>query len=192
MKSTVQSVSFLLLIILTACQSTPAKKYISIPSLIQEQVAHVDTSLYAITKYVYQGTDTLPSDTIYIPREEFKKAAADFLAILDLSVPSNARRFKEENRYDPLLERVILSYTPLKPNEEDWQKQEVMVKPDPATGDKVTTIIASKVQNNRNGLIQVEMLWLFDRSFQVTQTTQAPGKEPVITTYKVIWNDHSS
>ena len=192
MKSTVQSVSFLLLIILTACQSTPAKKYISISSLIQEQVAHVDTSLYAITKYVYQGTDTLPSDTIYIPREEFKKAAADFLAILDLSIPSNARRFKEENRYDPLLERVILSYTPLKPNEEDWQKQEVMVKPDPATGDKVTTIIASKVQNNRNGLIQVEMLWLFDRSFQVTHTTQAPGKEPVITTYKVIWNDHSS
>ena len=192
MKSTVQSVSFLLLIILTACQSTPAKKYISIPSLIQEQVAHVDTSLYAITKYVYQGTDTLPSDTIYIPREEFKKAAADFLAILDLSIPSNARRFKEENRYDPLLERVILSYTPLKPIEEDWQKQEVMVKPDPATGDKVTTIIASKVQNNRNGLVQVEMLWLFDRSFQVTQTTQAPGKDPVITTYKVIWNDHSS
>jgi hypothetical protein len=192
MKSTVQSATFLLLITLTSCESTPAKKYISIPSLIQEQVAHVDTSLYAITKYVYQGTDTLPSDTIYIPREEFKKAAADFLAILDLSIPSNARRFKEENRYDPLLERVILSYTPLKPNEEDWQKQEVMVKPDPATGDKVTTIIASKVQNNRNGLIQVEMLWLFDRSFQVTQTTQAPGKEPVITTYKVIWNDHSS
>ena len=192
MKLAVQSVTFLLLIILTACQSTPAKKYISIPSLIQEQVVHVDTSLYAITKYVYQGTDTLPSDTIYIPREEFKKAAADFLAILDLSIPSNARRFKEENRYDPLLERVILTYTPIKPNQEDWQKQEVMVKPDPATGDKVTTIIASKVQNNRNGLIQVEMLWLFDRSFQVTQTTQAPGKEPVITTYKVIWNDHSS
>jgi hypothetical protein len=192
MKRVLQSVIFLLLIILTACQSTPAKKYISIPSLIQEQVAHVDTSLYAITKYVYQGTDTLPSDTIYIPREEFKKAAADFLAILDLSIPSNARRFKEENRYDPLLERVILTYTPIKPNNEDWQKQELMVKPDPATGDKVTTIIASKIQNNRNGLIQVEMLWLFDRSFQVTQTTQAPGKEPVITTYKVIWNDHSS
>jgi hypothetical protein len=192
MKRVLQSVIFLLLIILTACQSTPANKYISIPSLIQEQVAHVDTSLYAITKYVYQGTDTLPSDTIYIPREEFKKAAADFLAILDLSIPSNARRFKEENRYDPLLERVILTYTPIKPSNEDWQKQEVMVKPDPATGDKVTTIIASKIQNNRNGLIQVEMLWLFDRSFQVTQTTQAPGKEPVITTYKVIWNDHSS
>lgn len=192
MKRTAQRVLYFLFLILIACQSTPSKKYISIPSLIQEQVAHVDTSLYSITKYVYQGTDTLPSDTIYIPREEFKKAAADFLAILDLSIPSNARRFKEENRYDPLLERVILTYTPIKPNEEDWQKQEVMVKPDPATGDKVTTIIASKVQNNRNGLIQVEMLWLFDRSFQVTQTTQAPGKEPVITTYKVSWNDHSS
>ena len=192
MKPTAQGVVLLLFIALTACQSTPAKKYISIPSLIQEQVAHVDTSLYAITKYVYRGTDTLPSDTIYIPREEFKKVAAEFLAILDLSIPSNARRFNEENRYDPLLERVILTYTPIKPNEEDWQKQEVLVKPDPATGDKVTTIIASKVQNNRNGLVQEELLWLFDRSFQVTQTTQVPGKEPVITTYKVIWNDHSS
>ena len=192
MKPTAQGVVLLLFIALTACQSTPAKKYISIPSLIQEQVAHVDTSLYSITKYVYRGTDTLPSDTIYIPREEFKKVAAEFLAILDLSIPSNARRFNEENRYDPLLERVILTYTPIKPNEEDWQKQEVLVKPDPATGDKVTTIIASKVQNNRNGLVQEELLWLFDRSFQVTQTTQVPGKEPVITTYKVIWNDHSS
>jgi hypothetical protein len=181
MKRTAQGVALLLFIALTACQSTPTKKYISIPSLIQEQVAHVDTSLYAITKYIYQGTDTLPSDTIYIAREEFKKVAAEFLAILDLSIPSNARRFNEENRYDPI-----------KPNQEDWQKQEVMVKPDPATGDKVTTIIASKVQNNRNGLVQKELLWLFDRSFQVTQTTQAPGKEPVITTYKVIWNDHSS
>lgn len=192
MKPVVQSATILLLLVLTACQSTPAKKYISIPSLIQEQVAHVDTSLYSITKYVYQGTDTLPSDTIYIPREEFKKAAAEFLAILDLSIPSNARRFKEENRYDPLLEVVFLTYTPIDPNQEDWQKEEVLVKPDPATGDKVTTILASKVQNNRNGLLQVEFLWLFDRSFQVTQTTQAPGKEPVITTYKVIWNDHSS
>jgi len=161
-------------------------------SINSSKKIHLDSFLDPITKYVYQGTDTLPSDTIYIPREEFKKAAADFLAILDLSIPSNARRFKEENRYDPLLERVILTYTPIKPNQEDWQKQEVMVKPDPATCDKVTTIIASKVQNNRNGLVQVEMLWLFDRSFQVTQTTQAPGKEPVITTYKVIWNDHSS
>ncbi|MBM3413345.1 MAG: hypothetical protein FJY16_00155 [Bacteroidetes bacterium] len=192
MKRKARGVLFILFLALTACQSTPSKKYISIPSLIQEQVADVDSSLYAITKYVFQGTDTLPSDTIYIPREAFKKAAAEFLSILDLSVPSNAKRFTEQNRYDPLLERVILTYTPIKPNEEDWQKQEVMVRPDPATGDKVTTILASKVQHNRDGLLQVELLWLFDRSFQVTQTTQAPGKEPLIITYKVIWNDHSS
>ncbi|MBM3412946.1 MAG: hypothetical protein FJY19_06160 [Bacteroidetes bacterium] len=192
MKRRTKGALFILILALTACQSTPSKKYISIPSLIQEQVTHVDSSLYAITQYVYQGTDSLPSDTIYIPREAFKKAATEFLSILDLSLPSNAKRFTEQNRYDPLLERVIITYTPIKPNEEDWQKQELMVKPDPATGDKVTTILASKVQNNRNGLLQVELLWLFDRSFQVTQTTQAPGKDPVIITYKVIWNDHSS
>jgi len=180
-----------LTLLLVACQSKDQKKYISIPSLIETQIAHVDSSLYSITKYIYSGTDTIPSDTVYIRREEFREEAAEFLAILDLSLSKNAKRFKEESRYDELLKRVILTYLPLDANNEEWQKEEIMIKPDPATGDKVTAIIASKVRNNRNGLLQLEMLWLLDRSFQITRTSQLPGEPPVVTTAKVIWNDHN-
>jgi hypothetical protein len=180
-----------LTLLLLACQSKDQKKYISIPSLIETQIAHVDSSLYSITKYIYSGTDTIPSDTVYIRREEFREEAAEFLAILDLSLSKNAKRFKEESRYDELLKRVILTYLPLDANNEEWQKEEIMIKPDPATGDKVTAIIASKVRNNRNGLLQLEMLWLLDRSFQITRTSQLPGEPPVVTTAKVIWNDHN-
>ncbi|NDB53803.1 MAG: hypothetical protein EB025_06965 [Chitinophagaceae bacterium] len=179
------------MLFLVACQSKDQKKYISIPSLVEAQVAHVDSSLYSITKYIYKGTDTIPADTVYIRREEFRQEAAEFLDILDLSLSKNANRFKEESRYDELLERVILTYLPLDANNEEWQKEEIMVKPDPATGDKVTTIIASKVRNNRNGLLQLEMLWLLDRSFQITRTSQLPGEQSVITTAKVIWNDYN-
>lgn len=177
-------------ILLVACKGEE-KNYVSIPSLIEEQVAHVDTSLYSITKYIYKGTDTIPSDTFYIRREDFRNEADAFLQLPDLSLSKLAKRFKEESRYDELLKRVILTYTPNNAKEEDWQKLEVMIAPEPATGDKITTILANKVINNRKGLLQEDMLWMMDKSFQVTRIAQLPGEEAVTTTYKVIWNDQN-
>lgn len=175
--------------VIVSCKGSQEKNFVSIPSLIEEQVAHVDTSLYSITKYVYKGTDTIPSDTFYIRREDFRNEADAFLQLPDLSLPQLAKRFQEESRYDDLLKRVILTYTPKNAKEEDWQKLEVMIAPEPATGDKVTTILANKVKNDRKGLLQEDLLWIMDKSFQVTRIAQLPGEESVTTTYKVIWNE---
>jgi len=177
-------------VLLVACKGEE-KNYVSIPSLIEEQVAHIDTSLYSITKYIYKGTDTIPVDTFYIRREDFRNEADAFLQLPDLSLSKLAKRFNEESRYDELLKRVILTYTPKNAKEEDWQKLEVMIAPEPATGDKVTTILANKVVNNRKGLLQEDMLWMMGHSFQVTRIAQLPGEEAVTTTYKVIWNDQN-
>lgn len=176
-------------IALISCEVGNKKNFVSIPSLIEEQVAHVDTSLYSITKYIFKGTDTIPSDTFYIRREDFRNEAEAFLLLPDLSLPKLAKRFQEESRYDDLLKRVILTYTPKNAKEEDWQKLEVMIAPEPATGDKVTTILANKVKNDRKGLLQEDLLWIIDKSFQVTRIAQLPGEESVTTTYKVIWNE---
>jgi hypothetical protein len=163
------------------------KKFISVLSLIEKQVAHIDTSLYAITKYVIK--DSLHIDTLYIPREEFRSMAKDFLEIPDLSAKKVAKRYKEETRYDELLNRVIISYIPLNPEKEEIQKQEILVTPNIATGDKVNTILISRVINNRDGFLQKEMLWQMDKSFQVVTSTQKPGQPEVITTTKVTWNE---
>lgn len=163
------------------------KKFISVLSLIEKQVAHIDTSLYAITKYVIK--DSLYIDTLYIPREEFRSMAKDFLEIPDLSAKKVAKRYKEETRYDELLNRVIISYIPLNPEKEEIQKQEILVTPNIATGDKVNTILISRVINNRDGFLQKEMLWQMDKSFQVVTSTQKPGQPEVITTTKVTWNE---
>src|SRR3569832_1566621 len=111
------------------------KKFISVLSLIEKQVAHIDTSLYAITKVVTR--DSLHSDTFYISRENFRAEAKDFLEIPDLSVKKIARRYNEETRFDELLNRVIITYTPKDPEKEEIQKQEILVTPNIATGDKV-------------------------------------------------------
>lgn len=179
----------ILILVLIACKGGSDKNYISIPSLIEEQVAHVDTSLYSITKYIFKGTDTIPSDTFYIRREDFRNEAFAFLQMPDLSLARFSKQFNEESRYDDMLKRVILTYTPKNAKEEEWQKLEVMIAPEPATGDKVTTILANKVKNDRKGLLQEDLLWIMDKSFQVTRIAQLPGEESVTTTYKVIWNE---
>jgi len=175
---------------LPACKSKkkePEKKFVSVLSLIENQVAHVDTSLYSIIKIVQN--DSLPGDTIYIPREEFRAAAKDFLSIPDLSDKKVAKRYKEETILDETINRFIITYTPEDPAREEIQKQELLVTPNSGTGDNVNNIIIDRVISNRDSFMKQNMLWQMDRSFQVATTLQKPGKPEKTTTVKVIWNE---
>ncbi len=165
-----------------------SKKYVSILSLIKAQVADVDSSLYSITKITC--TDSLDCDTVYLRREEFREAAKEFLDIPDLSNSKVARKFREEPAiYDEALNRAIITYTPLDPDKEEIKKQELLVTPNAATGDKVNTIIITRVVNNRDGYLRKEMLWQIDKSFQVVTSTQRPGEPEQTVTVKVAWNE---
>jgi hypothetical protein len=183
---------FIIIIAFASCKEKEKgeeKKFISVLSLIEKQVAHIDTSLYAIIKIVTR--DTLPSDTFYISRENFRAEAKDFLEIPDLSVQKIAKRYNEQTRFDELLNRVIITYTPEKPEREEIQKQEILVTPNLATGDKVNNIIIESVKSDRNGFLEKKMLWQLDHSFLITTTTQKPGEPEIVTTTRVTWNDHS-
>jgi hypothetical protein len=179
-----------LILTLPACKTKkkePEKKFISVLSLIENQVAHVDTSLYSIIKIVQN--DSLPGDTIYIPREEFRAAAKDFLSIPDLSDKKVAKRYKEEAIFDETINRFIISYTPEDPGKEEIQKQELLVTPNTGSGDKVNNIIIDRVVSNRDSFMKQNLLWQMDRSFQVATTLQKPGKPEKTTTVKVVWNE---
>lgn len=186
------SVILLLLVyMVSGCQQKDkedVKKFISVLSLIENQVAHIDTSLYSITKVV--STDSLHSDTFYIPREDFRALAKDFLEIPDLSNKKVAKKYTEETRYDELLNRVVITYTPLQPEKEEIQKQEILVTPNVATGDQVNNIIIESVKRDRNGYLGKKMLWQVDKSFLVTTTSQKPGEPEIVSTMRVTWNDH--
>lgn len=180
-------------LVITSCKQkdkTETKNFISVSSLIEKQAAHIDTSLYAITKIVY--TDSLHFDTSYIRREDFRSVAKDFLEIPDLSAKKVATKYKEETRYDELLNRVIITYTPINPDEVEIKKQELHVTPNVATGDKVNNILINRVINNRDGFLKKDMLWQMDKSFQIVTTTQQPGQPEIITTTKVSWNEDNN
>lgn len=183
-------VLFFLFPAIIACKKKkkePEKNFVSVLSLIKAQVAHVDTSLYPIMRIAY--IDSLHSDTVFIPREEFSAAAKDFLDIPDLSDKKTARRFKEETMYDGTINRVVITYIPVSPADEEIQKQELLVTPNSVSGDKVNSIIINRVISNRDSLLQRNMLWQMDKYFQVITIRQLPGKPETITTVKVTWNE---
>ena len=88
--------------------------------------------------------DSLRTDTIYIHRENFREEAKDFLSVPDISASEYQDRYIEEKIFDETLNRVLLTYTPLNPEKEEIQRQEVLIKADPS-GDKVTNIIINSV-----------------------------------------------
>jgi hypothetical protein len=163
------------------------ERFFPVLSFIKSQVAQVDTSLYSIRKITY--IDSIRADTVYYPREQFRELAKDFLNIPDLGDSKYEDRFIEENTFDETLNRIILSYEPVNPEKEELQRQEVLIRPDPAGEDKVTNIIIDRLINTKDSLVQKKMLWQVDKSFQVTTIKQLPGQPETNSTFRVIWNE---
>jgi hypothetical protein len=180
------------LLIFNSCkqkEKSNKEKNFPVLSFLKSQVAHVDTSLYSIRRVVY--VDSVHSDTTYISRENFKDAAHDFLLLPDISDPKYADRYNEDKQFDETLNRFLIVYTPVNPDKEIIQREEILIKSEPPT-DKVTNFIINTIVNTKDSLIEKKMLWKVDESFQVTTTSQKPGQAEVTTTYKVVWNESDS
>ena len=194
MRSYLLSLFLSVIIITSSCKhkkEEESKNFISVLSLIKKQVAHVDSSLYSIMKVVY--TDSLNIDTSYIPREQFAEVAKEFLDIPDLSDKKVAKRYKEEPAvHDEMMNRVIITYTPINPDKEEIKRQELLATPIPGEDARVNNIIIIREIRNRDSFLHKKMLWQLDKSFQVVTTSQKPGKPEISTTTKVIWNEAPS
>jgi hypothetical protein len=185
----------LLAIFLYSCKEkkkAESKGFVSVVSLVEKQVAHVDTSLYSIVQVI--SKDSLHADTNYIPREKFREIAREFLELPDLSDPEIAARFKEDKMYDTTYRRVILTYTPIDPKKEEIKKIELLVsqKVNEDGNNPVTNIIVDRIINNRDGFLEKKMLWRTDKSFLIVTSTQQPGQPEINTTNRVTWNEDNN
>lgn len=179
----------LFLLCFAACkrkEKNTGENFFPVLSYIQSQVKDIDTSLYQIRKLVY--VDSLRTDTIFLHRDKFRAEAKDFLGIPDISSSEYQKRYREEKQVDETLNRVLLIYTPVNPQKEIIQREEVLIKPDPS-GDKVTNIIINSLINTKDSLVEKKMLWKVGQSFLVTATRQLPGQAETTSTIKVIWNE---
>lgn len=155
---------------------------------LNSQVAHVDTSVYRIVKITTVGNQ---SDTTYIRREDFRKEAADFLSIPDITQKKLKKDYKETELYDESLQSVVLSYMPTE-DDAEIRRQEVMIRPQQAENDQVTSIFIDRVMEQGTATVRKNMLWQVDRRFQIVTITQNSDGSEKIEKRQVIWNDHPS
>jgi hypothetical protein len=182
-----------LLVLLFSCNNEQKEEgrdsgFFPVLSYLNSQVAQVDTSLYRIVKIT---TVDEQSDTTYIKREDFRKEAADFLSIPDITQKKLKKDYKETELYDESLQSVILSYMPTE-DDAEIRRQEVVIQPHQAETDQVTSIYIDRVMEQGKATVRKNMLWQVDRRFQVVTITQNSDGTEKIEKRQVIWNDHPS
>jgi hypothetical protein len=89
--------------------------------------------------------------------------------------------------YDEPMNRVILTYTPIKDNVEVL-REEVVILPGTQGVDKVRSIIIEKIKDRKDSTIHQHLLWQVDEKFQVVTIIEKNGLPVSDKTMEVSWN----
>lgn len=180
---------FAAMVVLHGCREVDnnpgTKDYFPILSLLQSQVAHVDSSVYPIMLIISRDSTF---DTIHVRREQFRELADDFLSIPDITREKTEQKYKEDKFYDEDIMRAVLTYSAID-DKIQVRRQEVHILPNPFEGDKLTTIFIDMIYANRDSSVEKRMLWEIDKYFQVRTRIEKPGKPAIEKTEKVTWNE---
>jgi hypothetical protein len=178
-------IAITLIVIYSSCTQKKKNEFFPVQSFIGSQVKDVDTSLYPIIRA--DKRDSL-WDTTYIKRDQFRSLAKDFLETPDLTNYSIGKKYKEDKIYDPGMDRVMLTYTPVRDNVE-IDREEVVILPDPNNNgnDKVRSIVIQKTRENGDSTITQHLLWQVDEKFQVVTIVEKGGQTVSTKTMEVSW-----
>lgn len=177
-----------IILILVSCRGNQNKgeeavEFFPVHSYLHSQVAHIDTSLYPLRKIVRNNGR---SDTSFMPREQFRKEAADFLTIPDIASKKLKDDYIESRIYDDVLKRVLFSYSP-KEDDAPILRQDVTIEPGAGGDDAVKTIFINQLNDFSDSTVQKKMLWEVGRRFQVITTVSRNGSADKTRTLEVWW-----
>jgi hypothetical protein len=179
------------LVLLLACgdkkeeqETADNSAFLPVASILRGQIKDVDTSLYNIMKI--ETKNNVP-ETTHIRRDEFKKYAADFLALPDLTQKKWKGDYEEANYFDASLESFIHSYT-ARDEDLETRKQEVLTTQTPDGELHIKTIMADTFKEEKGETIRKNMIWHLDKRFQVITTRQKKNGTEEVEKLQVIWN----
>ncbi len=131
-------------------------------------------------------------DTASITAAEAKVLAQDFLNLPDISSEKLRDDYDVSHLYDDLQEAFIFTYTTTEAH--PVQREDITVEPQPnAKGQNdIRSMYADYWITEGKSSVRKNMLWVANKSFQVTTTTDAPGASQTIKRITVIWNGFKS
>ena len=160
-------------------------EFFPVPSFLQGQAAHIDTSVYSIVQIKKSGNSV---DTSYLKREDFRKAAAEFLNLPDISSKKLRKKYEVTRLFDETIEKVILSYA-TKDVEMEITREDIIILPTVAADHVVESIYIERVQETPTGNVQKKMFWEANKRFQITSIIQNENQPEKIETVQVSWSD---
>lgn len=185
MKNYYISVLMLAGFILASCGGKKEKNdgAISVLSIFQGQVNHIDTSLYQVIKYETQEGKT---DTAFLKREEVRALAADFLSLPDITKNNYEENYTEERMLDE--SQNTLSITSTAKNEKlEIQKQIIIVPLDESSTGKVQSVYIDRWIQKKDTTIEQKLFWQIDKFFQTGNIIHTDNQPEKMKTMKVTW-----
>jgi hypothetical protein len=180
------TVSFFLI----ACKSKKDSKTdkstnssISVLSIFNGQVNHIDTSLYQVTRL---DTKDGKTDTTYIRREDVRELAAPFLSLPDISRKDYEENYTEERFIDETQNSLSITATAKKEGLEIL-KQIIIVPIDDLASGKVQSIFIDRQVQQGDSSVEQKLFWQVNKFFQVGSIIQKDANAEQTKLLKVTW-----
>jgi len=137
----------------------------------------------AVFKYTVAGDQT---DSVIIPKEEFRKAAAEFL-IPDISVEPLKNIYAETLLHDETTNTVTITYS-TKDEDAEIRKSEIYIN---AANDKVKGIYVEKYKTEGDSSVIKKLYWKTDRNFQVVYIHQKNNQPQNTVRERYVWDSRN-
>jgi hypothetical protein len=156
-------------------QFYPAKNFII------AEINKLDTIPLAVLRKTVVNNKT---DSAYISKEEFRKAAGVFLEP-DISDPKLKKLYKETVFMDNTVNAITLTYSPGE-NEAEVRKMDVLLDPG---NNKLERIYMEKEKKNGDSLITHKLMWNAGHSCQVITLIKVGNQPESVLNEKYIWDE---
>ncbi len=184
-------VPVLTLFLLTACnQKKESKKEeeskeqpISALSIIKGQLNHLDTSIYEVKKFETTNNKT---DSVYLKRDEIRKAAESFLSLPEIADEKYHEKYTETRLIDA--QQNSLNITSLSTSDTaEVQKQIIIIGLSPTTNSTVQSIFIDRFISKGDSTVQQKLFWEIDKYFSIGSIIAKQNQPEKIHTTKVTW-----
>jgi len=160
----------------------PQQPYLPVTAYILSEIKALDSQAVGILKRTTSGQRT---DSAFIPLEQFRQLAANFLS-KELDSASFHENFTEDSFYDQATDYMTFAYRCKKPSSA-LQRVDVLISPG-LSFDKVRNIYMEKAYMSGDTAITQRMTWKPGTSFSIITSRSVAAQKPQVEQVKVTWD----
>jgi hypothetical protein len=167
-------------------EDSTGTSFLPVADYLRAEISYVDSTPLAIRKYTTRDNQ---KDSSFIQQEEFNRLSKEFLTP-ELAADSFFQNFSENSFLDKTTGYLSFTYS-TRNKALPLQRVDVLAAPG-VDMDKVKSIYLEKVFPAGDTIVVKKMFWQTGRSFLILTSLRLPGKAPLDSQLKVVWDTDNS